>query len=189
MRLFVAVEIDAGVVAAAMDCSRRLQRDLQDRVRARWVGAEQMHLTIRFIGQVEDERVAPLLDALRPPLPIAPFDVELGECGVFPPGGPPRAIWIGLAAGLPSLRMMHEECDRRLRPLGYEPEARAFKAHLTLARVKDMTRGAGPAIREAVHGAPPRPARCGVGAATVFQSHLSPRGSTYETLLRIDLIP
>jgi len=123
--------------------------------------------------------------ALAPPLDLAPFDVELGGCGVFPPSGPPRVIYIGLAQGLPSLAAMHEEFNRRLRPFGFEPEDRPFSAHLTLARIKDAPKGAGAPLREALRHIQPSGARAHVTSATVFQSHLSPKGPRYEALLHV----
>ena len=185
MRLFVAVEPDEGVRSAAADAAREFQRRLGAKLRARWVSPEKMHLTVRFIGRVDDTRVGAILDALRPPLPISPFDIELGGCGAFPPTGPPRALWIGLSAGMAPLAAMHDEFDSRLGPLGYEPEDRPFNVHLTLARVKDAPRGSAAVAREAVRAIVPARSRCRVTHATVFQSVPSPNGSSYRPLLSV----
>ena len=187
MRLFVAVELGETVRRAAEDVARALQRDLRDSLRARWVPSEQMHLTVRFIGHVADERGREILEALRPPLQIAPFDVVLGGCGTFPPHGPARVVWIGLKEGLPALKAIHDEMNARLLPLGLEPEGRPFNAHLTLARVKDAPRGSAAAVRKAITGVDVPSARCRLDHATVFESRLSPRGSTYAPLLAIPL--
>src|SRR5262245_40583086 len=149
MRLFVAVRLDEPVIEAAVSAARELQRRVGPSVAARWVSAGNMHLTVRFIGHVTDDRVTRVLEALRPALPIPPFDVALGAGGVFPRHGPPRVLWIGLVSGLPSLRAMHVELDRRLAPLGYEPETREFSAHLTLARIKEVQPGTSRSVREA----------------------------------------
>src|SRR4051794_24667803 len=109
MRLFVAVELGDPLRAAAGDAVGQLRARLGDAVRPAWVRSENLHLTVRFIGQVPDERARPLVDALAPPLAVAPFDVELADGGFFPPKGPPRVLWIGLREGLPSLRAMHDE--------------------------------------------------------------------------------
>jgi 2'-5' RNA ligase len=185
MRLFVAVTLDDEVVAEAGRVADEVRRRLPAQVRARWVDAANMHLTVRFIGQVDDDRVAAVIDAVRAPLPIAPFEIELGDCGAFPPSGPPRVIWIGLAAGLPSLSAMHDELNRRLAPLGLEAEDRAFSAHLTLARIRECPRGAARPARDAIAAVQPRPTRCVVDAATLFQSRLSPKGATYQPLANI----
>lgn len=185
MRLFVGVALEEHVRAAAEKASRDLQRRLDARVRAIWVATAKMHLTVRFIGQVEDSRVPRILQALEPPLPIAPFDILLGECGAFPRSGPPRVFWIDLRDGLPSLQAMHDEFNRRLSPLGFAPEERAFNAHLTLARVKDVPRDSVRATREALASlrVPPTPGR--IAHATLYQSQLSPKGSTYVPLIDV----
>jgi 2'-5' RNA ligase len=185
MRLFVAVRLADTVVEAAASTARRLHRSLGGRVDARWVAAEHLHVTVRFIGHVPDDRVNGVLDGLRPAFSIEPFDVGLGGSGVFPPSGPPRVIWVGLTKGQASLGAMRLELDRRLAPLGYEAEGRAFDAHLTLARIKNIERAAARPVREAVAALPPVDRQCQVAAATVFQSHLSPAGSTYEALMDI----
>ena len=186
MRLFVAVELGENIRAAAADAGREFQRRLGPALKARWVPAENMHLTVRFIGHVDNTRAEIILEALRPPLPVPPFDIELGSCGVFPASGSPRALWIGLAAGAGSLGAMHNEFNRRLRPLGYDPEDRSFNVHLTLARFKDAPRGSGAAVRTAAQGIVPARARCPVTQATVFQSILSPKGATYRSLLKVE---
>ena len=140
MRLFVAVRVNDSVLNTAAAAAREIQQRLGSRVAARWVSEGNMHLTVRFIGEVEDVRVDSVLAALQPPLPIARFDAALGPCGVFPRTGPPRVIWLGLSEGVTSLQAMHDEFDRRLLPCGLDPEDRPFSGHLTLARLKDSQR-------------------------------------------------
>jgi len=143
-----------------------------------------MHLTVRFIGHVPEGRVPAVLDALKAPFPLPPFDVELGPSGVFPRSGPPRVVWLGLAEGLLSLSAMHDQCNRRLLPLGFEPEKRSFSAHMTLARITDGVAGL---IRGVIAQTASPPVRFHVTEATVFQSLLSPRGARHEALLRVPL--
>ena len=185
MRLFVAVDLDASVRHAAGAVAQALQQRLGETLRARWVPADNMHLTVRFIGHVHEDRVSAVIDALRPELPVERFAIALGDPGVFPPHGPPRVLWIGLAEGLPSLRATHEELNRRLRPLGFEPESRPYSAHLTLARVKEASRGSAAATREALRAVRVGAARCHIDHVTLFESRLSPRGSIYAEALRI----
>src|SRR5262245_53413520 len=151
MRLFVAVELSSEARLVAERTAAELKRALKKTVTASWVAAENMHLTVRFIGHVPDDRAPALLNALSPPVEVAPFEVGLGGCGRFPPRGQPRVLWIGVTRGLPSLAALHEEFDRRVLPFGYEPEARAFSAHLTLARIKEPGR-ATTAIDAALRG-------------------------------------
>jgi len=94
-------------------------------------------------------------------------------------------FWIGLSQGLPSLQEMHDTFNRRLLRLGLEPEERAFSAHLTLGRVKDAPGHAARTVRGTVGELRAPAARCRIDHATVFQSRLSPKGSTYVPLLAV----
>jgi len=187
MRVFVAVELDTPVLAAVQDTVNSLRRRIGETLGARWVAPVSMHLTVRFIGHVADDRVPPILDALSPPLELAPFDVALGDCGVFPPHGPPRVLWIGVTDGRPSLHAMHEILNDRLLPFDFEPEERPYAPHLTVARVKNAPRRSGAAAREAVQAVRPSAVRCRISHATVFESRLSPRGPSYLALAHIPL--
>jgi RNA 2',3'-cyclic 3'-phosphodiesterase len=187
MRLFVAVELGDQMVRVATETAARLRREIAPQIRAAWVPPANMHLTVRFIGHVDDSRAPAILEALTPALDIDPFDVDLGGCGCFPPSGPPRVIWVGLARGLPSLAAMHHAFDRRLLPFGFEPETRPFGAHLTLARIKDAEKRASAAVREAIRTHRPASAQSHVTRATIFQSHLSSKGPRYEALAHVPL--
>jgi 2'-5' RNA ligase len=189
MRLFVAAEVDQSVLDEAQRAIEALRTALDGMLRPRWVAPRNLHLTIRFIGHVPADRITSVVDALAPEIQLEPFDVALDQCGVFPPHGPPRVLWIGLAEGLPSLEQMHHECNRRLLPLGYEPERRPFSAHLTLARIKDAPRGSGARVRDALSRVRVAGVRSRVSEAVLFESHLSPNGATYNPLLRIPLRP
>ena len=186
MRLFVAAELSDSVRAAAEKTSNTLQKALRRvGLDARWVSTDKMHLTIRFIGQVPDPEAVSLVDAVVAPLALPAFDVTLGGCGIFPPSGTPRVIWIGIADGLGPLAAIHDEMDRRLEPFGYEPERRPFSVHLTLARVKSAPRGSTAKVREILQAARVPAASCRITYATLFRSHLSPRGSRYERLREV----
>jgi 2'-5' RNA ligase len=187
MRLFVAVELSSEARLVAERTAAELKRALANNITANWVAAENMHLTVRFIGHVPDDRAPALLDALSPPVELAPFDVELTGCGRFPPRGQPRVIWIGVTRGLPSLAALHAEFDRRVLPFGYEPETRPFSAHLTLARITGAPRGQTIAIDAALRAMNPGPVAFRVDHATVLESRLSPKGPTYHVRMRVDL--
>src|SRR5581483_11051610 len=98
-RLFTAIELAAGTRAAIVsrqaEIAARLRhagdRDL------RLTGAEQLHLTLVFIGEVDEARVPAVAEALAPAIPVTPFAIEFGACGTFPPGGPPRVLWLGVS--------------------------------------------------------------------------------------------
>lgn len=185
MRLFVAVEISDEARRIATGVAERLRRKLGSSVSARWVDPDSMHLTVRFVGFVADDRVPAVVTALQPALPVAPFEIVFCSCGVFPPSGGPRVIWIGLRKGLESLAAMHDEFNRRLRPLGFEPELRSFNAHLTLARVKHAPASVRRTIAESAVG----PMRSQVTKATVFESVLTRQGARYQRVAEVNCLP
>jgi 2'-5' RNA ligase len=187
MRLFVAIELCDALRTHAHAAAESLRAQLGSRVVARWVAQEQLHVTVRFIGHVDEGEAPTVIDAVATPIPLKGFDVQLGGCGVFPRSGAPRVIWIGLAEGMSSCAAIHAELNRRLTPFGYEAENRSFNAHLTLARVKDVRGVAARDVRKIVSAAIGSSRACHVTHATLFQSHLSPKGSRYEAIARIDL--
>ncbi len=183
MRLFVAVELDPAVRAAAERTADDLRHQLRPtRLDARWVASDNLHFTLVFIGQVEDAAAQSFVAAIERPFNQAPFSLRLGRCGAFPPSGPPRVLWIGLGEGADGLRQLQAEVVRRLQPLGFEPEARPFSAHLTIARVRDVSRAAARDARAIVTAASVPDAGYLVTRVTLFRSHLSPKGSRYEAL-------
>jgi RNA 2',3'-cyclic 3'-phosphodiesterase len=188
VRLFTAVEIDDRMRRVAADTAESLRKRLKGALDARWTDVENLHFTVRFIGNVADANVPAIVERLAAPIDVAPFEIRLGACGAFPPSGPPRVIWIGVVEGLAPLSALHDECDRRLEPFGFTPEARAFSAHLTLARVREVRKGSNAVIRETLRAVAVSDAHCHVERLTIFRSHLSPRGSRYEALAHAPLV-
>jgi|SRR5579872_73804 len=187
MRLFVGLRLGDAARALAVRIAAELRPKLERGLAARWVPAENLHLTVRFIGHVPDDRAPSVMAAVSPPLDVAPFEIELSGCGRFPPRGAPRVIWIGLTKGLPALTTLHEEFNRRLAPLGFLPENRPYSAHLTLARIKDARAAAARPIDAAFAHIRTGTVAQRVNALTLFESRLSPRGPTYVEVCRVPL--
>jgi 2'-5' RNA ligase len=152
-----------------------------------WVTPANMHLTLRFIGEVDPEIANELTHRLAKPFGVPPFRLAVGGLGAFPRSGPPRVIWLGLTAGAGGLSAVHDEVESRLKDLPIEREDRPFRAHLTLGRVRTpLGAAAGQAIasvRADAIGA------CDIGEVTLFESRLSPRGAVYTALARGPLSP
>jgi 2'-5' RNA ligase len=191
MRLFVAADIDEAVrqeirrIIAAIASS--LQRATATGVR--WINPDNMHVTLRFIGEVPGERFASIRDALAPAMTIAAFDVRFGELGTFPPSGPPRVVWLGVSRGRDELARLHDEIEARLVRAGVPPEERAFTAHLTLARVRERSRRGAHELRRALGDRTAGGGECRIDAATLYESTLSSKGSIYTARLRMPLAP
>jgi RNA 2',3'-cyclic 3'-phosphodiesterase len=122
LRLFAALPIPDNVA----DHISRVQRGLDG---AKWSPRENLHITLRFIGNV-DERQAEYIDAALGELRVAPFDLELSGVGFFG-GEEPHAIWLGLKAN-PTLLNLQKRCERACRQAGLEPGPRTYTPHVTI---------------------------------------------------------
>lgn len=182
MRLFVAADLDERARASLAGSIGLLRAHLEPAGvgqphPVKWVDARQLHLTLHFLGEIDDRRVPAIVSALGDPLPMAPVDVALGGWGVFPARGAPRVIWIGVTAGTAGLSTAHRLLGARLQALGLRLEPRPLSPHLTVGRVKDAV---GPAWSAAMaEAAPPAAVTCRVDHCTLYQSRLSPAGPTY----------
>jgi 2'-5' RNA ligase len=185
MRLFVAIEISDAVRQSAEELAdelRRRVRRLAPRARVSWVASECLHMTLAFIGQVGEQRAAAVLDALRARWLREPIPTRVAGVGTFPPRGAPRAIWVGVDIGRDALVDVQQEVAARLSNVGIAPEQRPFHPHMTLARVREPAGlRAGPLIDGL---ADTGLGTFQVGAVTLFESRLSPRGPSYVPLLR-----
>src|SRR3954471_24901570 len=188
MRLFIAVELPPSVAAAATAASDALRERVHQRApRARltFVTPGRMHLTLRFLGEINRDRGTAIAQAFAAPLDHHSFPLTLGEAGVFPARGAPRTVWLAIADGRAALRTLEEAVASRLDTIGVPREARPFSPHLTLARVRDPTGLQGVGFLQDL--APPPHAAGMVDAITLFESRLSPGGPIYTVLQRTSL--
>ncbi len=180
-RLFLAVPVPDAVRDALAAWSAAWRRSDDG---WRWVAPAGVHLTLRFYGATEEARVPALVErtgalARR----HAPFEARALGWGVFPAPNRPRVLWTGLEAPA-ALAALAREAEADARALGYAPEDRAFRPHLTLARAADRGRPllpGPPDPRAPVFGAVP------VRELVVYESHLGPGGARYEALVRASL--
>jgi 2'-5' RNA ligase len=102
---------------------------------ARWIRPEQMHLTLRFIGDVDGGRLRLIREALAA-LRADPFSLRLRDIGFFPPRGTPRVVWAGIEKN-DKLVQLRNRIESALVRTGLEPEGRKFSPHITLARLRN----------------------------------------------------
>jgi 2'-5' RNA ligase len=147
IRAFIAIDLPAEVKQALVLLNEGLAAQAP-RGSVRWVKPAQMHLTLSFLGDTPLAKLPAVQKALDDITGrYAPFTVHLGRIGCFPNCQRPRVIWVGLEEqeiGKFEIRdsmlaRLKWELDEALRPLGWEPEKRPFRAHLTLGRVKDSS--------------------------------------------------
>ena len=127
-RLFVAVDIPEDVKAPLVCLPRELPQ-------AHWVHPEQLHLTLRFIGEVEQQTMMAIKAALTR-VSFPPFLLTLCGVGHFPPRSHPRVLWVGMDP-CRALTQLQQEVELALFDAGIPPDERPFSPHLTLARLKD----------------------------------------------------
>lgn len=174
-RLFVAVRPPADVRRALLDMMGGVSG-------ARWQSDEQLHLTLRFIGEVDRpvaEDVAAALGSVRFPR----FEVALNGLGRFDRRGRTDALWVGVTPH-DEVRGLHKKIDQALIRVGLPPEGRAYLPHITIAR---FGRNAGPA-NGLPDASPQAPAmRFAVSHFALFESRLGHEGASYESVERYAL--
>jgi 2'-5' RNA ligase len=169
-RLFIALTLPAPVRASLAALSSTLPG-------VTWTPEENLHLTLRFVGQVSEETYEKMRKQLAG-VRIAAFILPLEGIGSFPPTGPARVIWIGVGRGHPRLFQLRQQLDDALLAAGLNLEVRNFHPHATLARCRE---DAGPRIASWLRAhrdfeAPP----FSVESFTVFTSTAGPDGRVYE---------
>lgn len=136
MRAFIAIEIPAAVRAVLASCRGELQ---QLPAEASWTRAEQIHLTLRFLGDVDENLKSPLAAAMQKAAAgQPPFRLRLSRLGAFPNLRRPRVLWAGFEGELAAAQELQTRLDHELAVLGLPPEDKAWKPHLTLARLKTI---------------------------------------------------
>lgn len=126
-RLFVAIDIPGQIKEALTQFTRELPA-------ARWVPSDQIHLTLRFIGETGPQALAAIKGALAG-IRFHSFKLALHGAGHFPPGKHPRVLWVGVEAN-PRLMELYQDLELALLEVGIPREERPFSPHLTLARLK-----------------------------------------------------
>jgi 2'-5' RNA ligase len=182
MRVFCAVELPDELRSHVGERVRRLRAEFSD-VRASWEKPEKLHITLKFLGDIERARIAVLSSAAaRAVAGVEPFELTINEPGSFPPHGQPRVLWLGIVDVFGRLAFMQRALEEECAAVGFPREPRAFKPHLTLARIRSPhgARELAAAHRET----PFEPQRFKVSELVVMLSELGPGGSRYTPLSR-----
>lgn len=182
LRVFCAVELPEEVRDAAAEHAARLRRDFPE-ARASWARAASLHVTLKFLGEVERARVATLARAADAAVEgFAPFVLSVEEAGTFPPRGAARVLWLGVRDESGELARLQRRLEAECEAAGFPAESRAFKPHLTLARLR-APKDALP-ISEAQRRQTFGPYDFKVSELVVMRSELGPGGSRYTPLSR-----
>jgi 2'-5' RNA ligase len=188
LRAFIAIEIPPNIQAAIEKQTARLRQALGNET-VRWIPAQNMHLTLKFLGDIASSHVDFLKQLLTREATLhSQFDLQIGGLGSYPTSRRPRILWVGLhiPAELVALQKSIETGTTRL---GYEQEERDFAPHLTIGRVRQ---NASPADLPKIRAAMDNIQLGNIGTARVdsvhlFKSELQPNGSVYTKLFSAPL--
>jgi RNA 2',3'-cyclic 3'-phosphodiesterase len=184
VRLFVAINLpDSEKHRLHEAVSRAIDPDLP----VRWVDADSLHITLKFLGEVSDSQVAQLEQALRAAVARhAKFDVAVHDLGAFPSLSRPNIFWVG-TNNPPELATLQQSVDAECANVGFAREHRPFRAHITVGRarkhavIRDRTLMdrivTGFRYKEVIR----------VESADLMRSYLGPRGARYDVVARMKL--
>jgi len=188
LRTFIAIDVPSAV----FDTIIRIQHRFKSLgLHASWVKPGNIHLTLKFLGNTDPDRIPGIQKKLTETLALsAPFQLSLDSAGVFPNTKNPRILWIGLKDEEDALNPLQANIENALESIGFPKEQKPFSPHLTLARIKSP-KGKKELNDEldAVNqeGIDPHPFE--VGEIHLYESQLTPKGSIYTVLANFKLNP
>ena len=184
MRCFVAIELDPALRRPLV----RLLREQLPRTRdVRWCSEQQLHVTLKFLGEVADPQIAKVCEVVAAAAAqLQPFAVRLGGLGCFPSPNRARVLWCGIEDPAAGCQRWLTLADPLLAELGFERETRAYHAHITLGRSK--ARDGSAVIRRVLETVPaPPPNEMTVDHVVLFESRLGPGGARYYPVSTVPL--
>jgi 2'-5' RNA ligase len=190
MRVFVAIdvgdEVRREVTRVVSTLTAKLEA-VKKPPKVAWVRPHALHVTIKFLGELDPGDVERIEDVLAPPIAVAPFQLEWRGLGTFPSNRHPRALWLGVINGAAPLARVEAEVSRRLAgDKAVEIEDRAFLPHLTIGRVKMAGEGIDwPKLLQAVEV---KRVSSMVDRVTLYRSVLSQHGPNYTGLVSAPLV-
>ena len=181
MRLFIAIELSEEIRNSLAQIQSHLKYAGAD---VKWVGKDNIHLTLKFLGEVtaeKAEKIKSILDEIAKQ--TKPFEISTKDIGVFPKIEFPRVIWVGLDKGANESKALAEKIDVALSKIGFQKETRTFTSHLTIGRVRSSKNK--DALKEKLQSSNsqlPTPNSQLITSVILYQSTLTPKGSIYTKL-------
>jgi 2'-5' RNA ligase len=185
MRFFIAVEISEQVREQVTRRIELLRRSFPD-LPVGWEKPEKLHLTLKFLGEVEEGKLPGIIEAIeKVARNVSPFELEVAGANVFPERGAARVLWLDVTRGKEILRKLNQLIEDECCALGFEREEHLYKPHLTIARLREPQRSQELAK---LHIESQFPAiACTISEIVVFQSQQTPNGVVYRSFGRIAL--
>ena len=184
VRSFIAIELPAAVISLLDNVQQELK---VLRLKARWVRPQNIHLTLKFLGNIDSGEIEKIGRAMVDAAgDSAPFTLTIGGIGFFPDIKRPRVIWVGLDGAKPALFKLQRNLADRLAIAGFPKEKRSFKAHLTLGRIRQAVNPN--IIDQAIQGySDLGDLKFSANRIILFKSDLKPTGAEYSHLKQVDL--
>ena len=187
-RTFIAIELPRDIRQRIKEHIDQLRAVFPD-VRASWTREDNLHLTLKFLGNVPVTSIPALSDAVAEAAhTIDPFELVVSGCGTFPPHGRPKVLWIGcggMGAQASSLQLLHTALEDHCAAANFEREPRAYHPHLTIARLRESKDSRTLAEHHKQLGFPAQTFT--VSELVVFRSELSSKGAKHTALARHEL--
>lgn len=187
-RTFIAIELPHPLRKKLAEVRYRLPVGPAKAIR--WIPPDGIHLTLRFLGDIEPSRVPAIAERVAAAAAqTGRFWLELAGTGAFPPSGPPRVFWFGVAGELQRLNHLQGRIEGGLSTLGFERDRRPFHPHMTVGRISTSahTRDAMDARAAFARVAVDPGQRFEARSVTFFRSHLLEAGARYEVLSNSEL--
>lgn len=179
IRTFIAIDIPPWVKTEITDIQNRFK---SLNLNVSWVRPANIHLTLKFLGEIDPQRVPLIKTTMTPAFnPLPKFSLSLEGLGVYPDLKRPKVLWVGLQDSQGALETLREKTEDVLSSLDFPKEARKFSPHLTLGRIKSFKGTA--LLKKTLQEAPQIESNpFEVSSVTFYQSQLTPKGSIYTAL-------
>lgn len=187
LRVFVAIELPGEVKTEIAGLVSSI--DALGLRGARTVRPEGIHLTLKFLGDVSAEAIPEIRSAMDAAASEAtPFDLSLGDAGVFPSAAAARVLWVGVVGDLDHLNRLQQAVEQSLSRLGFRPERRGFNPHITVGRLRDsVSRSDRRRVTDALFSHECARPGISVERVSLIRSVLRPDGAIYEPIYTVGL--
>lgn len=181
LRCFIAIAIPETVRKEIREFTEPLRAARSD---VRWVSADNLHITLKFLGATDETKIGPMTEAIRKQLCYYhTFYIRIAGTGCFPSERRPKVIWVGLSDH-DSLSQLRRDIDELMTTFGYAPEGRPFSPHVTIGRVKPPGK-IGTVVEGLSAGGQKNFGTFGVSGIRIMKSDLTPSGAVYTILSEI----
>lgn len=186
MRLFIAVELPKPIQNQIYETGKYLRESV---IGVRWIAPQNLHLTLKFLGEVPEQKLTSIDDILRETFQVhsyQAFSINFSQLGAFPSLSHPRVIWLGISDGQDVLRKLASMLEDPFEKIGFKRETRDYSPHLTLGKVNDEKKVKN--LKEIAVSYKTSFAGISVGMVSSMQSILSPEGAIYKRVANYKLL-